>query len=266
MESHTFFIIAFGFYFATFVWHLASLFFNRITWQASSVKGIYLGFAVHAIGLILAFYEAGFSILEDPSQAYAFFSFLIVLFYLFFSFRYRINFLALFMLPLVLFLMIASHLATSGEESRELLIGYWLNLHVVLTFIAYSAFASAFVTGIGYLIQDKQIKSHHPGKVYRWIPSLGVLDEINTRSLVFGLFLLTLGLLSGFFWAKSSGGVFWIQDPKVICALAIWVLYAFLIFLRLTSRVRGKKVAYVSIFGFVLVIVSFIGVTHTVVQ
>ncbi len=266
MHAHTFFIISFGIYFAVFVWHLVALLLNRVAWQDRALKGIYLGFGFHLVGLILGLFQSPSFFLKDSSQTYALLSFLIVLSHLLLSLRYRVHFLALFTLPLVLFLMLASHLAVSSDNSRELLIGYWLKLHVILTFVAYSAFASACIAGLGYLIQDKQLKSHHPGKVFRWIPSLDVLDEINTRSLIVGFLFLTLGLLSGFFWAKSSGGSFWLRDPKVLSALAIWVLYFVLMWLRVTSRVRGKKIAVVSVFGFVLVIISLLGVSHTAVQ
>ncbi len=266
MQAHLFFIFSFVIYLLTFLGHLTSLILNRPHWQSLALKGILFGFVVNAIGLVIELVHTGDFLLTSTSHTYAFLSILIVLFHLLLSVRYRVNFLALFSMPLVLFLMLASHLATGGDEGRELLIGYWLKLHVVLTFIAYSAFASACVTGLGYLIQDKQLKSHHPGKMFQWIPPLGTLDEINTRSLIVGILLLTLGLLSGFFWAKTSGGVFWVNDPKVLCAIAIWCLYSFLILLRVTSRVRGRKVAVVSVFGFALVILSFIGVNHTVIN
>jgi len=167
---------------------------------------------------------------------------------------------------LVQFLMLAAHLATVGEESRHILTSYWLSLHVVLTFLSYGAFALAFVTGLGYLVQDHELKSHRLGKLFRWMPSLGVLDEINTRTLVFGFVLLTLGLLAGFFWARVSQALFWIKDPKVAWALLIWLLYAILLVLRMGARVRGRKVALCSIFGFALIVISFIGISHTLIR
>lgn len=147
----------------------------------------------------------------------------------------------------------------------QTLTGTWLALHVVLTLVSYGAFALAFISGIAYLVQDRQIKSHHPGKLFRKMPSLEILDKANTRSLFFGFMLLTLGLLAGFIWAHAVGRTFWIEDPKVAWASFIWVLYAFLLSMRVTARMRGRKVALISVFGFALVLISFIGINHTLV-
>jgi len=265
-EPHSFFIVAFAIYFLAFFFQIAALLRNKIKWQVRSRQGVWLGFAFHLVGMIQSVFQSGHFLLTHPSETYAFLSFLIILFHLGISLRYRVMLLALFTLPLVLFLMLAAHLATAEGGGAQMLSGYWLSLHVSLTLIAYGAFALACVSGLGYLIQDKQLKSHHPGKVFRWMPPLAALDEINTRALVFGFLMLTLGLLSGSFWAHSSGNAFWVEDPKVACAVLIWFLYAVLMSLRLSARLRGRKVALGSVFGFALVIVSFIGISHTIVQ
>ena len=156
LASHTLFIFAFVFYFASFVLHLLALLKNRQEWQTNARRGVWIGFLIHFAGVLKLAWESGSFLLNHPSETYAFLSFMIVLFYLLISLRYRVTLLALFTLPLVQFLMLASHLATEGGASRDLLMGYWLNLHVVLTLIAYGAFALACVSGLGYLIQDRQ--------------------------------------------------------------------------------------------------------------
>jgi len=265
-EPHTFFMVAFGIYFFAFFLQMAALLRNKIKWQLRSRQGVWLGFAFHLVGIVQAVFQSGHFLLADPSDAYAFLSFLIILFHLGIALRYRVTPLALFTIPMVLFLMLAAHLATAEGGGTQMVSGYWLSLHVFLTFIAYGAFALACVSGLGYLIQDKQLKSHRPGKVFRWMPTLATMDTINTRALVFGFLMLTLGLLSGSFWGNSSGNAFWVEDPKVACAALIWLLYAVLMSLRLSTRLRGRKVALGSVACFALVIVSFIGVSHNLIQ
>src|SRR3989442_1496504 len=43
----------------------------------------------------------------------------------------------------------------------------------------------------------------------RYLPSLETLDRVNYRCLVWGLVLLTLGIVSGIVWAHSAWGRFW---------------------------------------------------------
>lgn len=265
-QPHSLFIGAFALYLAAFAASLGALFSNRAGWQTKSRRAGWLGAAFHGAGVIwLAATSSHFPV-AHPSETYAFLSLIIILFHLAISLRYSVSVLSLFTLPLVAFLMLAAHLAAGGEAAALRLTGYWLSLHVVLTFISYGAFALAFASAVGYLVQDRQLKSHHPGKLFRWMPPLGVLDEINTRALVFGFLLLTLGLLSGFFWAKVSGGRFWIDDPKVGWASVIWFLYAALLSARITQKLRGRKVALGSIVGFAIVIISFIGIGHSVLK
>jgi ABC-type uncharacterized transport system permease subunit len=134
----------------------------------------------------------------------------------------------------------------------------WLELHITVSILSYGAFALAFATGAMYLVQERQLKTHHLGAFFHRLPSIGQLDQINFRFLVAGLVLLTVGLASGF----ASGWTFAQNDaPKLIWSLVVWLLYAGLLLGRATNKLPERKVALISVVAFVFVMLTFWGVS-----
>jgi ABC-type transport system involved in cytochrome c biogenesis permease subunit len=72
--------------------------------------------------------------------------------------------------------------------------------------------------------------------------------------------LLTLGILTGGVWAAHAWGRFWSGEPREILSLITWMIYAGLLQFRLTAGLRGRRAATLTIFGFALVLVSFVSI------
>jgi cytochrome c-type biogenesis protein CcsB len=137
----------------------------------------------------------------------------------------------------------------------------WLLVHTALAFAGDAFFVVAFAGGLLYLVQERQLKRHHAGGFYHRLPSLDLLDRINYRSLTIGFPLLTLGIITGAIWAENAWGTYWSWDPKETWSLITWLIYAALVHARLTVGWRGRKAAYLSIFGFLAVLFTFLGVS-----
>jgi len=105
------------------------------------------------------------------------------------------------------------------------------------------------------------LKSKRPRAFYYRLPSLDVCDELYYRSLVFGLPFLSVGILTGFVWASQTWKGPWELDPKILASLVIWLIYLTLFSTRLSGSWRGRRAAYVAIFGFAAVMVTFLGVS-----
>jgi cytochrome c-type biogenesis protein CcsB len=134
----------------------------------------------------------------------------------------------------------------------------WLIAHVATCFFGYAAFAIAFGMSIMYLI-----KATRPDKsegIIGHIPKLGVLDELTHQMVLFGFLFLTGGIITGAVWANSAWGSYWSWDPKETWSLITWFIYATLLHARLMRGWQGKKIAYLSIFGFAAVLFTYFGV------
>ncbi len=92
------------------------------------------------------------------------------------------------------------------------------------------------------------------------LPSLRLLDEINYRAVAIGYPLFTIGaLFAGAIWAYEAWGSFWSWDPKEVGALIIWLFYTAYLHARLQRSWQGRRAAWLSIAGFAIVILSFLG-------
>ncbi len=88
-----------------------------------------------------------------------------------------------------------------------------------------------------------------------------ILDEIAYKSIAVGFPLFTIGgVIMGAIWANSAWGTYWSWDPKETWSLITWFIYAVYLHARFVAGWRGKKVAILSLLGFVAVIFTYLGV------
>lgn len=220
-----------------------------------------LGLLLHAVALAAEGAEIHRLPLTDVRSALSFFSFLATLAFFFVYLRYRITALGIFMLPLVFVLTLISALRPDRLSASPAFRGGWLLTHIASIFLGYTAFLLTFVAAIMYLIQERELKSKKPRAFYYRLPSLDVCDELYSRSLVFGLPFLSLGILTGFVWASRTWKGPWELDPKILASLITWLVYLILFSTRLSGTWRGRRSAYLAVFGFVAIMVTFLGIS-----
>ena len=92
------------------------------------------------------------------------------------------------------------------------------------------------------------------------MPSLPKLDIMCYRIVAVGLPLLTIGIITGAWWAKEAWGAYWNWDPKETASLFSWTVYALYMHLHTRSTWRGVRSAWLSVFGFISIIFCYLGV------
>lgn len=171
--------------------------------------------------------------------------------------RYRKLVIGVFVAPLVFALVVAASLLPK-ELSQQLvpaLQSYWLTIHVSLAALGEGAFAVAFAVSIMYLVTRRSGSGGH-GR----LPSPDLLDEINYKAIAIGYPLFTIGaLFAGAIWAHNAWGAFWSWDPKEVGSLIIWLFYTGYLHARLQRNWKGTRAAVMSILGFLMTILSFVG-------
>lgn len=222
---------------------------------------LYGGFAVHCLFTALRYIEAGYTPITNLHESLSFFSLTVVGLYIAFEKKYQAVILGSFVIPVALLMMIASSIfPTSILPLAPALKSRWLAVHTTVAFLGYASFTVAFCAGIMYLIQDHFLKSKKLGALYRKLPSLDTLDEINYRCLTIGFPLLTLAIISGAIWAETAWGAYWSWDPKETWSLITWFIYAALLHGRLTTGWRGRRAAILAVAGFFILMFTFLGV------
>lgn len=256
------FELALTFYFIATISGIIEIFRGKKTTSRATLYLAIIGFIFHTANIVVRYVEGGHIPVTNMHEATSFFSWSVLILFFAHEFRYKLNLLGSFIMPIVFLLMFSS--AIFPREIKALspvLQSYWFGIHVILAFLGDAAFAMACGIGIMYLIQEKNVKSKHLDRLFQKLPSLQTLDEINYHLITLGFPLLTLSMITGIIWANSAWGSYWRWDPKEVWSLVTWLIYALVLHLRLTIGWRGKKAAILSIAGFLIVIFAFFGVT-----
>lgn len=258
----------------TFVYGLASIFFI-IAWIFSkpSVNKMALwtsiiGCAGNFSGILLRWYEShkmgiGYVPLSNMYESLIFFSFVIVLLYLTLIRKKDDN--PLFgsvTLPLAFLAMAYASMSPNVSDRIQPLIpalkSNWLIAHVITCFLGYAGFAVAF--GISILYLFKQNKSENV--MMSFFPNTEILDELMHKMVMFGFLFLSIGIITGAVWANSAWGSYWSWDPKETWSLITWFIYAILLHVKLMRGWHGRRIAYISIIGFIAVLFTYFGVNY----
>jgi ABC-type uncharacterized transport system permease subunit len=234
---------------------------RRPTLSPSTLAAVGFGLLLHASALALAGAQIRRLPLTDVCSALSFFSFLATLAFFLVYLRYRMAALGLFMLPLVFVLTMISALHPERPLANPAFRGGWLLIHIGSSILGYTAFFLTFVAALMYLFQERELKSRRPRALYYRLPSLEVCDELYSRSLLLGLPFLSLGILTGFVSASRMWKGPWELDPKILASLVTWLIYLVLFSTRLSGAYRGRRSAYLAIFGFVAILATFLGIS-----
>ena len=264
--------LALGLYCVGFVHSVLTVLNKRHTFFKPAVAAVFAGFVAHTGSIVARAMEVHYLPLVQHFEKFSFFGALATLGFLIAYAKYRIAPLSVFAFPLIFIMTFLANLFYDPSPSiPPVLRSNWLYIHTPLVFFGYAALFIAFAAAIMYLIQEKELKSKHPTRFFHnRLPSLEVCDDLAYRALAIGFPLITLGIISGALWAQSVWGV-WAGDTKVLLSFLTWFVYLLLIHYRLIAGWRGKKAAYLSIVGFIGVLVTFLGANyfgglHTFVQ
>ncbi|MFM1652766.1 cytochrome c biogenesis protein CcsA [Brevibacillus sp. B_LB10_24] len=86
-----------------------------------------------------------------------------------------------------------------------------------------------------------------------------LIDEISYRAIAIGYPVYTLGaLVFAMIWAAEAWGRFWGWDPKEVWALIVWLFYSAYLHLRLSRGWLGTKSAWMSVIGFVIILITLV--------
>jgi cytochrome c-type biogenesis protein CcsB len=221
------------------------------------------GFASHTLGIGIATVQAGTLPAFSLHQALSLAGWALTGVFAAFQLRggFPVRILGVFVAPLAALAMVAAVRFPAGTVPEgEALRSFWVTFHVVILFAGDAAFALACGAGVLYLLQERAIKTKQRGFFYSRLPSLERLDQTGYRCIVVGFTLITIGLISGFVYAKAAWGRFWTWDPKEVWSAVMWMFYAALLHERLAVGWRGRKSAIMSIIGFGVLIFTFLGV------
>ncbi|MGH9906631.1 MAG: cytochrome C assembly family protein [Pyrinomonadaceae bacterium] len=235
---------------------------KRKALQRVSIWAMTVGFVMHTLALIVDWVGDGHYPLFYLRETLSFLAWTLVGSYALVLYRYRVQALGSFTLPLVSGLTFLALLIppSGGRLQLNAFSTTWLiPIHTTLLICAYAAFFVVFVSSVMYLVQERELKLKIFSAIFHRLPALTTLNEIATSAVGIGLTLLTVGIATGMLLSSSKDGTLWHNDPKEIFTLLTWLLYLFLIVYRSTAGWRGRSAAWLGVAGFALVLCTFLG-------
>ena len=209
----------------------------------------------------------------NPSRAVSTFVWLLALSYMYLEITTDERAMGVFIMPILIGLQTIPTLSPGIERSDPVLDSPWFWVHVSSLLFAYASFALAGVLGLTYVVQFKEIKKKHLGYFYTRLPSLQILDVMNSRAVAVGWLFLTLGLVVGAIWTGQARAAapddpnlqaMALNDPKIFVAVVTWVVYSFALLARRAMGWTGRRAAWLSAAGFAIVLLSFLPLNYFV--
>ncbi len=155
-------------------------------------------------------------------------------------------------------LLVGALVGHAEGPPSEMVKSAWSGLHVLAVLAAYSAFGLAFVSGVLYLIEQRQLKAHAAPDALGVLPSLETCRRLTVGAMAVGVGLLTAGIVVGYLYARRvSLPHGWRLDPKVWGATLTWAVYLVALGLSFVPAFRGRRTAMASVACFVVVMVTF---------
>ncbi|MCB2184618.1 MAG: c-type cytochrome biogenesis protein CcsB [Desulfobulbaceae bacterium] len=217
---------------------------------------------LHTVTIVGRYIEQGHTPLTTHHDTVSFFAWSMTWAFLSFRWRYQVkNFGTFVSLLIMVLLTVGAMSSTRVIELPPALQSNWLPIHASIALLADGFLAMGFCSGVMYLLQERELKKKRFGLFYTRLPSLDSLDNLNHHCLTVGFPLLTLGIITGSFWAKQAWGSYWHWDPKETWSLITWFLYAAMLHQRFIAGWRGRRGAILSIIGFIAVLFTLWGVT-----
>jgi cytochrome c-type biogenesis protein CcsB len=135
---------------------------------------------------------------------------------------------------------------------RVLFIHSWSNAAIVALPLSLVFYACVFLARF----LPAEFKARFLGR----LPEPRILDELGYQLILLGFLFLSVGIITGAVWANSAWGRYWGWDPKETWSLVTWFIYATLLHARLMRGWHGRRIAFMSMFGFAAVLFTYFGV------
>jgi ABC-type uncharacterized transport system permease subunit len=132
-----------------------------------------------------------------------------------------------------------------------------LQLHVLISIIAYSLLGLAALLSIILAIQNRLLHNHHTGGLLRHLPPLQIMEKLLFDSITAGFIGLSLALISGFIFLENIFAQHLVH--KTILAMFAWGVFGILLLGRVIMGWRGRKAIRWTLTGFVSLMLAYFG-------
>ena len=178
-------------------------------------------------------------------------AFLLLLGFLLVSLRWPLTGGGAVVLPLALALVISGQITSRAPPAAGLPAALG-KLHLTLVAMGVAALALASAAAIVYLRQDLALRRNQLLALDKSAPALTTLDSLSLRLTVVGFPLFLCAVCTGVLWSQQLG--FGVRLEHLLSGV-ILLVYLVLLVTRITVGLRGRRAAWITLFGFSVTVV-----------
>ncbi|MDN5863075.1 MAG: cytochrome c biogenesis protein CcsA, partial [Salinisphaera sp.] len=158
-----------------------------------------------------------------------------------FSLRQPLASLGLAVYPLAALGMLAAAALSPGARTAEIP-ELPLQIHILLSLLAYGLLTLAAAQALVLAIQHRQLHNHRPAGLHSGLPSLETMESLLFRLIAAGFFLLTLAIVSGAVFLENPFAQHLVH--KTVLSLLAWVFFGVLLWGHLRHGWRGRLAVF----------------------
>lgn len=128
--------------------------------------------------------------------------------------------------------------------------------HALGLVLGVAALLLAGCYGLLWLLLWRDLRRRSFGALFRMVPDLAQLAQLNRRAALFGFLALALGVNSGIWWAHDSGQRFSYLSPSVLPIIVLWLLFGLIAFSRRIPGLNERRAAWCSFIAAALSVIS----------
>lgn len=162
--------------------------------------------------------------------------------------RFRVEAMGLVVAPLGLAFTIGTFLLGRPEPEGPASPAF-VSMHVLANLLGVALFLLAGAAAALYLVQDRRIKQKRRTGLGKGLGALETLDRAVHNFLLAGFPLLTLGIVTGTYWARKLESGSPDDVWRTVFGYATWLQIAAVLLLRAALGWRGRRAAYGTIIG-----------------
>ena len=173
-----------------------------------------------------------------------------------FSLRESVGALGLVIYPLAGLCAIAALLIPDAHSATESL-AWPLQLHILLSLLAYGLLTLGAVQAIVLALQHRQLRQRPPSGLFFRLPSLQTMETLLFRLIGSGFFLLSLAIATGALFIADLFAQHLVH--KTVLSLCAWLFFAVVLYGRWRYGWRGRVAVRGALAGYALLVLAYFG-------
>jgi len=164
--------------------------------------------------------------------------------------------LSIVLLPVALS-AICLRLLTQETASALIQLSSELQLHILLSVIAFSLLSIAAVQAILLATQERHLRNHRPSGFIRALPPMESMESLLFQVIYIGVVILTLALFNGLLTLQDMFAQHLVH--KTILSISAWLVFVTLIWGRWRYGWRGRMAIRWTLSGLFTLLLAYFG-------